>query len=180
MNKYGGKMQLTRTQTGDEPWLVPAAEIAEASGLSESDWYEAVGEHIVDPRFRQGDEYTDLALLFEETTFELSCRFGHDAERLTLHALRELTPHLIGVWQEAKRTGSRRTIEVVVRDGGGEDAVRFQLGAVARTLARFEGDEALVTESLSALRDVAYQQREDGTYARLAALAETMPEIPAK
>ena len=36
MNKYGGKMQLTRTQTGDEPWLVPAAEIAEASGLSES------------------------------------------------------------------------------------------------------------------------------------------------
>src|SRR5688500_12691113 len=118
----------------DAVWRVSAADVADAVGIPEAEWRKTVGPYV-SPRFRRGRAYTDLLLLFADTTFELMCRFG-DNERLIHDALRAMAPSLADVWQDAKHAGHLRAVEVVVRHGD-KDIMRFQLGAVARTLAHF-------------------------------------------
>jgi hypothetical protein len=165
-------MSVTVAQPA-RPWTVPASDIADATGIPLKLWREKVGRNIKNPRLRRGRRYTDLALLLAETSFELTARFGGGAHALADRTLTAIVPHLIESWERTKR-GDAVPFVVIVRNADGEEILRFELGSIVRTLARIAGDREALDESLRDLRDAAYQQRTDGTYDRLEALAASV------
>lgn len=162
-------MTVTVTQPA-RSWTVPAREIADATGIPLKLWRQRIGRHIKNPILRCGRRYTDLTLLLAETSFELTARFGGDAESLADRTLAAILPHLIDTWERTKR-GDAVPFVVIVRDKAGEDILKFELGSIMRTLARIAGDREALDACLRDLRDVAHEQRVDGTYDRLAAFS---------